>query len=214
MKNLKSIIYNILLVASIVVISVRCYQYYEFSKDDYSELPQVHKSYIDAFVRIAKTKGVWNGVMQKRFDAIEEIKLVKNYKMPVTRIDGEIKVHAIGRTRYKIVDGVLLPKNIHISDLTLYDGNLLMITVWHELGHAILFQDDISDDSVYNNQIMWYQRHDDMCVFNDENLVAMKLIEMFETPPSKELIKEMLNNAEMERSLEHSCNLHMLLNDK
>lgn len=117
-------------------------------------VPESVETTMDWWIGDLKDKGYWTETMQRRLDAIDEISMVSYQSMENYGL--EIKPLAV--TTYKVVDDEILPSKIIFSDLLLFEDLGMMFVVFHEMGHAILMLDDITDDCLQGNEdIMWHQ---------------------------------------------------------
>lgn len=167
----------IILVVSTVVITKEKYKkefYKEIVIENTNIVSDDINKYVDKWVNTVKSLGMWNETYQKRLDNI------KWYTIPhtfMTHRGNKNNPLAITYFDYQ-KDGTALPTFIVLSDMVNFDMYGTEYVVFHELGHAILFLDDIRpEDCEHNYQIMWYQGLPTYEKFSDSDFMRVKLIE-------------------------------------
>ncbi len=192
MKKLKQyLVNNLTLILAIICVVIWTNRLTVINENHKSttmyELHPIIQSDIDEWVKYLKLYGKWNDTIQARFNAINKIKLLPHHKMlKIGDDDFGHPLRAVGLTVFSEKRGIVLPNRIIFSEQILSNRYMRQLVVFHELGHALLMQDDISVD--FDNQIMWYSVHESYCKFETTDFMIQKLVEQFDTPQSQEMI--------------------------
>lgn len=155
LKNILDNLLSILLILCAISWTFNLTKNYYTNKVTEHPLQESYKNTIKTWIEWNKKYGDWDDVKQRRFDAIESIRIISHEDMRVVGTDSVsgLPIRAVGSTSFKVVDGELLPKDIVLSTMTLYNNSTYRdMVIFHELGHAVLFLDDIYEN--YDHQVM------------------------------------------------------------
>lgn len=178
MNNFK-ILKKVLLYITVLVFVFKSTLVYkkEVDKLKYTyDVPEKVKFAIKSWVGLLKEKNVWNEEYQRRLDKIEW-KVLSGHLM-----EGD-NSHPLAYTLFKNVGKEKYEAyEIVLSEDIMFESLGTAFVVYHELGHAILGLDDITEkDADFDFQIMWYKGLFTYSVFAEKDLLRKKVIEQIDS---------------------------------
>lgn len=145
----------------------------------------------------------WTPKMEERAKSITSIRML--YYKDMELVNGQ---KPLAVTKFHVVDGVLLPYEIVFSYNIMFEELGMVSVIFHELGHAILLLDDITEKPEINmDEIMWYRGSTTYYKLSDIEFFNEKFNNLINSPEDTELINNMINMYNEGAKMSYTCGL-------